>query len=63
MKKKTDYIWVVVILLFIATLTYRDVLIETIVNTCKKKCIDNDNPYCYEDCFEGLEAGMVKIPK
>ena len=62
MKKKTDYIWVVVILLFIGTLTYRDWLIESIINQCKEHCMYDDGRIpcgnCWEDCLGGLEAGM-----
>ena len=67
MKKKTDYIWVVVILLSIATLTYRSWLIESITNYCKEHCMNNEGRItcgnCYEGCIEALELGMSTILK
>ena len=45
------------------TFWYRNALITSIIDLCTEKCIDNKKPYCFEDCIEGLEAGMVKIPK
>ena len=45
------------------TLWYRNALITSIKDFCTEKCLNNELPYCYEDCIEGLEAGMVKISK
>ena len=63
MRNKIVYIGVSVMMVLFITLWYRNALITSIIDLCTEKCIDNKKPYCFEDCIEGLEAGMVKIPK
>ena len=60
MKKKTDYIWVVVILYAIFTLWYYGFMIESSANFCRKKCIDNEMPKdCFNRCVDNISAGML----